>query len=949
MAGVFQGKVVLVGKNTCRALSLADGKQQLWQVETGLPSGQGAASGPYYFLPLKKGEVCQIDLEKGQVVARSASPKNEIPGNLLFYEGEVISQTETEVTCYPQVEYKVAQITDLLKKNPKDPNALTERGELRLYKGDLAGAVADLREAVQSRPSGPTLPKARAKLYATLTELLQRDFNAAEKYLDEYKELCKVEIPSETPALDKQKLEEERHRRQSGYLYLLAEGRVKQGRLMEAFQAYLDFGALAGNNELVSVINEPAVKARPDVWARGRIAALVAKASPQQREQLESEIAKRWKAVQDSKDLESLRRFVAAFGSVFAVGREARLRLAERLIEENSPLEAEGHLLQLRQQDQDPQIAGRAVEALARLMTRKGLLEDAAYYYRILGRDFAKTLIREGKTGADIFNDLGTDKRFLPYLEEVAAPLMSGALKVAEIKGGRSANPQPWVFEPRGELTPFFEHHRLVWGTVHMNNTPRFQLDLVADDGSHDEWSLTSTTRVPYDWSSMNAVRVPCFVRGHLAVLYLGHTLFGVDFIERRKLWERDLLARDQQRLESLAQQALMFRLDGEGGLYLIASQGSQQKLGQVGALTKSYLCLRTPEGLEAVDPLHGTILWKKADVSAHTQIFGDDEYLYLAEVRDDRSVGTTRVIRGSDGAAVDVPDFSLAYQHRQRILGGQLLVSESGPSGRTVLRLYDVRTGKDVWKKELPAGSLVLRVEEPELAATITPDGKLSVVDLRTKQELLEGSVKAEHVDKATEGLLLRDSLQYYVTLNNGSERNANLQGPTPNLSALSSALVNKAIYAFRWDDSKAKWRLSWYFDELPNQAMLLERFKDLPMVFLSSRYDEVVKDAGLGAVRKVVATISIEKRSGKRIWNEKPLGNPPVTGPFHTLEIDHQTAQVQLIGDRVRLVHYVGDAPPKEALAPRASRSRVWEGELAGEMVPVPVRRPFVRNAPP
>src|SRR5262249_41146010 len=273
----------------------------------------------------------------GEVVARSASPKNEVPGNLLFHEGEVISQTETAVTCYPQVEYKVAQISDLLKKNPKDPFALTERGELRLYKGDLAGAVADLREAVRSQPSAPTLPKARAKLYATLTELLQRDFNTAEQYLEEYKKLCEVEVPAAASAEERHKIEEERHRRQSGYLYLVAEGRGKQGRLMEAFQAYLDFGSLAGNNDLVSVIGEPAVKARPDVWARGRIAALVAKASPEVRKQLESEIAKRWKVVQQSKDLESLRRFVAAFGGVLSVGREARLELAERLIEANEP------------------------------------------------------------------------------------------------------------------------------------------------------------------------------------------------------------------------------------------------------------------------------------------------------------------------------------------------------------------------------------------------------------------------------------------------------------------------------------------------------------------------------------------------------------------------------------------------------------------------------------
>src|SRR5262249_13994969 len=137
LAGVFHGKVILVGRNTCRALSLADGRQQLWQVETGMPSGFGVGSGPYYYLPLEKGEVCKIDLEQGMVVAHSPSPKNAPPGNLIFYDGDVVSQTESAVTGYPQVDAKVAEIDTLLRKNPRDPVALTERGELKLYQGKL--------------------------------------------------------------------------------------------------------------------------------------------------------------------------------------------------------------------------------------------------------------------------------------------------------------------------------------------------------------------------------------------------------------------------------------------------------------------------------------------------------------------------------------------------------------------------------------------------------------------------------------------------------------------------------------------------------------------------------------------------------------------------------------------------------------------------------------------
>jgi outer membrane protein assembly factor BamB len=105
LAGVFDGKVLLVGKQSCRALRLSDGKL-LWQVETGMPSGMGSAVGKIYYLPLQKGIkeagpcICALDLEKGVVAATVA--QKEVLGNLVFQGGEVISQTAVSVAVYPQ-------------------------------------------------------------------------------------------------------------------------------------------------------------------------------------------------------------------------------------------------------------------------------------------------------------------------------------------------------------------------------------------------------------------------------------------------------------------------------------------------------------------------------------------------------------------------------------------------------------------------------------------------------------------------------------------------------------------------------------------------------------------------------------------------------------------------------------------------------------------------------
>jgi outer membrane protein assembly factor BamB len=107
LAGVVADRVLVVGKQSCRALDLADGKQ-LWQVETGLPSGRGVAGGDVYYLPLKEAGkekepvVTAIDVRRGTVQALASWPRKEVPGNLLFADGQVFSQTATAVTAYPK-------------------------------------------------------------------------------------------------------------------------------------------------------------------------------------------------------------------------------------------------------------------------------------------------------------------------------------------------------------------------------------------------------------------------------------------------------------------------------------------------------------------------------------------------------------------------------------------------------------------------------------------------------------------------------------------------------------------------------------------------------------------------------------------------------------------------------------------------------------------------------
>ncbi len=209
LAGVHRDRVVLVGPSTCRALRLTDG-HPLWQIETGLPSGYGTIRGNILYLPLKTAaathgpEVCALDLDAGRILAHSRPRKRAdgslpLPGNLLDADGIVISQTVTAITAYPQQGVIQARIDALLKKNPNDPAAFMERGDLHSLMGDPAAAVEDFRTALAKQPPPEMVRRVKLRLFDALTELGQRDPKALEKYLDEYEKLGKEVLKQPPP------------------------------------------------------------------------------------------------------------------------------------------------------------------------------------------------------------------------------------------------------------------------------------------------------------------------------------------------------------------------------------------------------------------------------------------------------------------------------------------------------------------------------------------------------------------------------------------------------------------------------------------------------------------------------------------------------------------------------------------------------------------------------
>jgi outer membrane protein assembly factor BamB/tetratricopeptide (TPR) repeat protein len=926
LAGVFHGKVVIVGQTKTRALSLDKGNV-LWELDTGKPSGQGAASplkpgeisDIIYYLPIKESirnrepEICAINVDRGIIHAHTQSRKKEVPGNLLFYEGDVISQTPWEIVAYPQLEVQLARLNERVKANPDDPATLTERGDYLLDKGEVGDAIVDFRRALNNRPNAATKAKARSKLYEALTDYFQNNFSKAEEFLKEYEELCKVDLEG-TAGTERAALMAEERRRRANFLCLVGKGREKQNRLVEAFEKYLELGEESQKDELIQVVDEPSVKAAPDVWSQGRIAAMVADAKdPRTKKELEDLITARWKKLQGTKEpaLNDLKKFVALFGSLFGVGKEARLVLAERLMEDpdlNSILEAEQHLSLLRG-DASPEIAARALEALARLNTRKGYLEDAAYYYRLLGQQYPKVVVGDGKTGSDYLDDLATDKRFLPWLDSPTGFSLGGRnrMKATDEKSGSGSN-QDFEFCQSGDPLPFFARHRLSLrlGTHQLRMT---------EGGSSDEhvrWTLP-LTRTQFQPIVMNngqpqQVKFSYQNLGHLVVLQLGHMVFGIDPLNKgRVLWEKNLAS-----IPGVAGAPPMFNqpptIDPrDHSVVVVYPDGWMQRLGEAGPLRGGVVCLQMRDQLMAIHPVTGQTLWTRSDVNSRTHVFGDAEHIYVVGIGENGTAIGSRVFRAYDGVSVQVPDFSNHYDKRQRVFGGNILASQTDAKGTVELRIYDVMQGKDVWRQKFAPKSLVLRSEEPNLTGVVEPNGAVKLIDLETRKEVLQAQLdSAEHLKDALSVTLLADKDDFFLAINGPADPNVipwggGVQSTLLAGTGLRGVPVNGAFYCFSRTGERR-----WYTEpsETRNQMLVVSRFADLPVVIFTSRSMEW-RGALPARTNVTLSTCRAwDKKYGKWIYSNDTL---PPNMFFHQLDVDPRAGKVDFTGQQLKVTFSV------------------------------------------
>jgi hypothetical protein len=246
------------------------------------------------------------------------------------------------------------------------------------------------------------------------------------------------------------------------------------------------------------------------------------------------------------------------------------------------------------------------------------------------------------------------------------------------------------------------------------------------------------------------------------------------------------------------------------------------------------------------------------------------------------------------------------------------------------------------------------MQTDDPNLAGVIETDGKVTAIDLDARKVLASCNVKefriADPKYKALEDLkdplLVRDAEQFYVALNKPVEGNKVWMGVVSNnfSTGLRCFPVNGFVASF---DNKGEFL--WHSDgPVLNQMLVVDQFKYLPALVLTSRYMEMGQNNAMGGFnpgvgqRWVLATQCIAKANGKRLYDPTGRGTPNGNAQFAGLAIDPKAGTVNLIGYTGTVQMYIDDG--KQPREPRRNDG----GGLQEQETPPAVQLPPV-GAPP
>jgi outer membrane protein assembly factor BamB len=875
VACVHQGKVVLVSRNGIEALNLEDGKPS-WDGRTvnfsagANVTGHGFYAGNRYYVPLSSGEVAAVDLDAGKIVATAKSRKGIVPGNLVCYRGRIISQGLEGVEVYYQLDAARADSARLLAKNPDDVEGLTLRGEIALDEGRSTDAVADFRRAYATDTQSDSRLRTRELLRDALLDGLRDNFAAHRGLTGELEKL--LDEPSQ----------------RATYLRYMAMGLQRAGEWQQAVDCCMKLVDM-DEKELKPEKIERSYLARRDRWVQARLALIRSEGGAAAAAAIDKVLAPRLEEARI--DVDGLRRFLAYFdGQPQAAA--ARTELMDQYVKAGNVLGAE--LLLAAAGDGGDRKGKAALLAEMLLLNvrashsddaalRASRVEAAAACYRQLAQQYADVPCHNGLTPSAWLAALPGGDELRKEINHPAADWPKGL--VQESKGETVAfnpyNPRAIRYDMvfSGCRGPYFNDY-----TVSYDN----QQEISFRDGwgrmqKPQPVRIAENGRNPGFYNS-NSTVARSF--GHLLLVSAGTKIFALDPWRAAGngsglLWSQDLTdtSRDNGFNGNNVIIAQMMVNNGGPGIF---------RMDPFGPLNGRIITFQRMRNLVAVDPLSGEELWVRQDIPQNSEVFGDEQYVFVV------SPGKTEatVYRATDGELLGerkLPQVERVenvyygyspFDSGERMnglantgtmhIGRNMLTWGRGPANKgRVLACFDPWRQQAVWPARTFASGSFVDVVEQNVAGVLEPGGHFVLIDLADGHTISEAQLKPRAGSSVTDLSVMRLGDQYIAIAEDRSGNNNfnnGMEQIRPPQGMLSHGLRRARIYAFDLQ-GKPVWPEPLDID---HQFYVKSQPGRLPvLLFGSFNYEQ----SNTGA-RMRIAVGAVDRRDGRVVYEKNDLG---------------------------------------------------------------------------
>ncbi len=897
LAGVFDDRVILVGRSEIGAFALATGKA-IWTSPLGddaRPSGRGLAVEDLFYLPLSTGELRTIDLKHGKTVSQTYVPARHPPlGNLAMHRGKLVALGPHGLVGFGQREAVLAEIARRKAINPADPWALLRESEIHLLNRAHAAALPLLRAIASEGLTDDEKTRHHAALVESLAAVIRLD---PWSHGNELTELGQVATSPDEKLLVQE---------------LTADKLIAEGRLAAAFDVFWSLADTTANklrdatDAAITRSDDRQVSTRRVPWIAGRLSDVWSAATGDERQQIDTKVeavlADAVKGLADKSPASAEKPSSEQPGfSAIPLARllafhPAAVKLREAAIDELAAAKdfggAQLELLKLAD-DANRVTAARAVERLARLMEQFDMPADAAHYHRKLASEFADVTLGEGQTVAALIELRrgegkldATCRRFgAREWDDRPLQLIQGTVQYSPPTQEVSLSSALPYFDPLAvEVQP--QEQRLAFESL--------------ADGSF-VWlaPLRSSPRNQGDGY------VSAEFLGHQAVVVNRDVLHVFSPTEKRLLWSRPLDGSGEGgpfwRHASRPQPQPMATASRDSGRQMSLLQ-STQFTGRLAVVQPNYLCLYGRRSITALDPRTGEELWRRDGLPQLAQVVGHRDAVFVVPQDNDKA----QAYRALDGQPLKIDGLGALIANALLTRGDSLLVLEQGPSlklfgvGRpkTIVRLVNPLTKSDHWKIEFPPGSLVSTLDDDELLV-VPLDGKAERIEIATGRRSPLDPLGANAMQgRRGETFALADDAHIYLVVNTLDNSGVHHYG-----ESLLSVRAHGTLYAWNRADGKLAWK-----QDVKHQNLVVDRFRSLPVMLFVSRSWKPKGNMNIGTL----SIQAIHKQSGKVLHDST---TPSMYSGFHSIQVNASEPSIELKSYNLRMRLVPTDGPVAEA----------------------------------